>query len=293
MSYLDYVLHFQRQRRQHPLPAVAADLYHHLLYAANAIGWKSPFQEGNMIIMATLGIADKTLMSAREKLVEAGLIKFTPGKKGYYSTYELLPNNTENLRGIREQSGKNNTEILRGIRDQSPEITPEYHVKSPANIRVDKKREDKEATASAQASEGVEATPTERGAKNNPLSAEPWAAWLNEHTPTVQRLKSPLTAEQYTKLIADFGEPLVREVLASMENHAGLLKKYTSANLTARDWCKRRCPNGQLPTPPPTAGPPISLELDVNEEFEAEQRARQQAEATERARQFRATYAQS
>jgi flagellar hook protein FlgE len=65
-------------------------------------------------------------------------------------------------------------------------------------------------------------------------------------------------------------------------------------------WLNGECWQDELPSPPtagdhPTTSPPIgaplSLTAEVNEEFEAQQRARQQAAAAERARQFRATYA--
>ena len=138
-SWLDYILLFCRLRQQQPFSSTAADLYYYLLYRANSLVWKNPFQEGNPIIMATLGMSDKTLMSAREKLVAAGLLRFTAGKKGCYSTYELLypENNTENFRGIREQSGSN-----AGAMREQPGGNP------PSNNRYRKKSKNKEANAS-------------------------------------------------------------------------------------------------------------------------------------------------
>jgi hypothetical protein len=106
------------------------------------------------------------------------------------------------------------------------------------------------------------------------------------NTPTVQRLKSPLTAEQWVKLVADFTEPLVQEVLLAMENKADLLKKYTSANLTARDWCSRRQPQRSTPlVPVQSAAAPESLKADLNDEVIHERQARQEADlAAERRR---------
>ena len=43
-----------------------------------------------------------------------------------------------------------------------------------------------------------------------------------------------------------------------MQNHVGLTRKYASANLTARDWCKRRKPAEQVaPRPAETGSTPI------------------------------------
>ncbi|MGI4871279.1 MAG: hypothetical protein ACRYFX_08885 [Janthinobacterium lividum] len=89
-----------------------------------------------------------------------------------------------------------------------------------------------------------------------------WQVWLTANAPEVLRLKTPLTAEQWTALTADFGEPLVQEVLLAMQNHSGLTKKYTSANLTARDWCKRRQPS-QPVAPPASTLTPAPLDPDA------------------------------
>lgn len=49
-------------------------------------------------------------------------------------------------------------------------------------------------------------------------------------------------------------EPLTQEVLLAMQNHVGLTRKYTSAYLTALDWCKRRQPVKSA-TPAPATSP--------------------------------------
>lgn len=269
LTYLDYIVQFQRLRRQQPFSSVAADLYYHLLWTANSLSWKNPFTEGNPIIMASLGMSDKTLMAAREKLVAAGLLKFTPGKKGCYSTYELLslPIATEIFRGNWEQSGSDSRSNEGTVGGQSGGNAPPYNrskIKSKKKESIDSSRA---AENSASLSPTLSPPP------------EPWAAWLAENAPTVQRLKSPLTAKQWGKLVADFTEPLVQEVLLAMENKADLLKKYTSANLTARDWCGRRQPQRSTPVAPvQSTAAPESLKADLNDDVINERQARQEAE---------------
>jgi hypothetical protein len=279
MTYLDLINQFWQKDLEYSFSSTEVDVYFRLLDHCNKLGWKSPFNLSVEKLMAQMGLhTKKPLDTARKRLRDTGLLNFENGNGRGCTNKYVLTGVAVTLERVPERGNKNTP--LSGT--LSVQFQDSFGIESGSLHKSKIKSNTKEADASVSAQ-----------ASSIPLllDVEPWAAWLNEHTPTVQRLKSPLTAEQYTKLIADFGEPLVREVLASMENHAGLLKKYNSANLTARDWCKRRCPNGQPPAPPPAASAPISLELEVNEEFEAQQRARQQAEATERARQFRATYA--
>jgi len=58
--------------------------------------------------------------------------------------------------------------------------------------------------------------------------------------PRVNKLKSPLTEDQAKKLETEFEPEAILDVLSGMENKADLLKKYTSANLTMRNWLDRR-----------------------------------------------------
>lgn len=277
MTYLDYIVQFQRLRRQQPFSSTSADLYYHLLWVANGLGWKNPFNEGSSILMASLGMSDKTLTSARDKLISAGLVRYQAGKKGTFSSYELLAipqNSTENFRSIRGESGSNQGEKAGAMLGELGGALGGLH-KSKIKNKYTK------ATPVVQG----ENSSAEGVLKSEPTS-EPWAVWLAEHTPTVQRLKSPLTAKQWTKLVADFGEPMVHQVLLAMENKADLLRKYTSANLTARDWCGRRAP-APITQPKPVE-PIVPMEPELNPAVTAERQAQRDAEAAENRRQFRA-----
>lgn len=56
--------------------------------------------------------------------------------------------------------------------------------------------------------------------------------------PTVMSLSRPLTLAESDRLVRDFGQETVWDVLEAMENTKNLCRKYNSANLTARKWCK-------------------------------------------------------
>lgn len=107
MNYLTLINQFWTLRREVSFSSTEADLYYYLLNVANGLKWKNPFQQANLLICATLGISEKPLIAARNRLKQYGLIDFTPGVKRNPSTYKLLllDNTLENIQPIREESG--------------------------------------------------------------------------------------------------------------------------------------------------------------------------------------------
>lgn len=75
-----------------------------------------------------------------------------------------------------------------------------------------------------------------------------FSGWIDKYAPKVNKMKEPLTINQYLKLKKDFpgesGRGLLQEIFMAMHNHKQLLKKYESANLTLRSWIRLREKNG-------------------------------------------------
>ena len=63
---------------------------------------------------------------------------------------------------------------------------------------------------------------------------------ISTKLPMVAKLKSQLTKSEAIQLVELYGEEMVIEVLAAMENYRGVERKYQSVYLTANNWCKRR-----------------------------------------------------
>jgi hypothetical protein len=282
MTYLDYINLFWRKDREFFFTPEEVAIYFRLLNHANNIGWKEQFNISLDRLMMEVGIKSRRPFdTARQRLREAALLDFKNGNgRGCTTEYTLLPAETILKRAPetpRKRGAKNtplsdtlSATIAQGLREENVAV-------HKTKIKTKKKESNDSLRASKKASSS---SPVE------PSPAEPWASWLAVNTPTVQRLKSPLTAEQWVKLVADFTEPLVQEVLLAMENKADLLKKYTSANLTARDWCSRRQPQRSTPlVPVQSAAAPESLKADLNDEVIHERQARQEADlAAERRR---------
>lgn len=122
-----------------------------------------------------------------------------------------------------------------------------------------------------------------KGQLTSEPTTDPGLMWIAENAPRVQRLQSPMTAKQWASLVADYGEVTVKSVLEGMENRATLLKDYTSANLTAREWCRRRGPKLPKPSPKPAAAP----DPELNKEEVARADEQRKAAAAENLRRIR------
>lgn len=64
--------------------------------------------------------------------------------------------------------------------------------------------------------------------------------WIASDLPHVSKIKTQLTNQNCDDLIEEFGKKLIQNVLEAMENVSGIQKKYTSVNLTVRNWAKKR-----------------------------------------------------
>lgn len=99
MNYIKQLNAFWNWVRTNEISHLEADLYLSILDIANASSWKTRFTIPN----STLGRFDKnSLVRARNKLVQYGLIRYEKGKKGQAPTYsvkklfiesEMNPNN--------------------------------------------------------------------------------------------------------------------------------------------------------------------------------------------------------
>ena len=68
---------------------------------------------------------------------------------------------------------------------------------------------------------------------------EGFLKWVRENTPTVLKLKTGFTEEQFYKIRRVYEFEQIANILQSMENYKELTKKYTSAYLTFLRWAKR------------------------------------------------------
>ena len=101
MTYIDYMNQFWRVALDQPITASELALYAFLINMCNTRYWNMPVPCSTLYICEKLRMSKQTVMTARNRLAEKGLIKFSEGKSRYivseYSLLDLTANLTHDL----------------------------------------------------------------------------------------------------------------------------------------------------------------------------------------------------
>lgn len=93
MNYLKEIVAFHEWLEINPLPPNAQVLWHQLMKVANKLCWqKEWFQVDNQRLMYYTSINNvDSLIRARNKLIDSGIIEYQKGKKGSPNSYKIIP----------------------------------------------------------------------------------------------------------------------------------------------------------------------------------------------------------
>lgn len=89
MTYIDYLNRFNRWSESNDLPVFAVVLYYRLLDKFNRDLWPSSERVDTLRLMLMAGCQKDAAYRARDKLAEAGFIRFEKGRKGKATVYYL------------------------------------------------------------------------------------------------------------------------------------------------------------------------------------------------------------
>lgn len=90
MTYLDHINSFNQWCESNYLPSLAQLMYFRLLSIFNKAGWCEWVQVDNLRLMALIDVKrEQKVIELRNKLIEAELIEYEKGKKGYPNRYKL------------------------------------------------------------------------------------------------------------------------------------------------------------------------------------------------------------
>lgn len=89
MTYIEILNAFWNWRRFNVIPHSAADLFFCLLDFANAAKWEDKVTIPNSRITGKIDISKKSLLNARNILIQNELIEYQNGKKGQAGTYKI------------------------------------------------------------------------------------------------------------------------------------------------------------------------------------------------------------
>lgn len=71
------------------------------------------------------------------------------------------------------------------------------------------------------------------------LEYERFNKWVDENAPYVRKIKNQITQAEYFRLTSIYTGDQIREILLSISNYKDAPKRYTSVNLTFRNWAKK------------------------------------------------------
>lgn len=126
MNYIAMINHFWQIRRSVRLTPIEADIYYFLMQESNTRGWENPFVCANSLITSTLGVSDKTLIEARNRLQTKGLIQFDRGyRKQRSPQYRLIEPDEYNL-GDWKNSSKNVSKKV--SKEESKEVSKNVNI---------------------------------------------------------------------------------------------------------------------------------------------------------------------
>ena len=97
MTYIGYLNQFWEAHEEYMFPSTEIALYAYLLNDCNRRNWKMPFACSTVIICEKLRISKQALLTARQQLAEAGLIRFTDGRSRFTPSKYTLLNLTDDL----------------------------------------------------------------------------------------------------------------------------------------------------------------------------------------------------
>ena len=83
MSYIDLINRFWELDEAWQFSCCETRLYFYLLKTANRLGWEDSWTHSDDKTAANVGVSRNTLKTSRNRLLQAGLISFKEGGKGY------------------------------------------------------------------------------------------------------------------------------------------------------------------------------------------------------------------
>jgi hypothetical protein len=205
MNYIKLLNNFWSCMQADPLPPTAQLLYYTLLQICNQCGWAEWFRRTNQNISSTMQVSVNTMIAARNKLKQRGLIEFIPSKRRGESTkYKICYTQTE----------------------LQAELQADQQADQQAELQTDHINKLKQKQKLKQ--------------KNNTPHISPQAK--KEEPDKVQYAEFvTMTNAQYEALIERFGEAKTKGCIEILDNYKGSKgKKYEDDYRTILNWVEER-----------------------------------------------------
>lgn len=112
MNYIEMINQFWKIRRSKKITPTQAYLYFGLLQECNEREWESPFEYPNESICSRIGVSEPTMIDARARLKQLGLIDFESGERNKKSPRYYLNNLSRNRAETEQKPSRNRAESI-------------------------------------------------------------------------------------------------------------------------------------------------------------------------------------
>jgi hypothetical protein len=328
VTYLDYIVFFEKRDHVQAFSGNATRLYLKLLHLANLAGWPEELAKPDPYVAAVCGFSENTMKDCRTKLVAGGLLATTPGKmgRGAVTVYRLLA--PDNIPKKVSNSDTLSSEKVSNFDTLNPNKVSKFDTLSAEKenkvsdkvsnfdtLNIDKENNNTSAASAAEVGVSFsEKVSTEQPASKLgqstkfkkagasltdiaglplPHAAPEFAeAWRTFYTENTKQAGKPLTA--FGLMLKKLGKYPAGFAVAMLEaaiqgNWSGVENAGTARAFTEWQNEQTRQPaQRSMPAPLP-AGAAQSTTPDLNPEVVAQRQAQRDAEATEARRRLRAS----
>lgn len=246
----------------HNLSPASITLWHGLMFIANRSRWQANLSIPLSVLEARTKIPRASIYREREKLREAGLIKFTPQGGKSSSIYTICSFEQHLASHSGTQSESQDVEIgldshlVSQIETHSENIYKlnytgikknrmEVGADAPPRLSPEKREKEKSCGKKEKEKKVPHSDDTRFGK---------FQKWIEDNAPAVAKMREPFTEEQFEELMTKYSHQEVTKILKAMENYLPLSKKNKSAYLTAMNWLGRQTSVQAQPRGQPATG---------------------------------------
>lgn len=207
-------------------------LYFFMLEHCNRLGWKEKFGLPTGMAKEAIGIKSyKTYINTLNDLVEWGFVKMLEKSKNQFSSNIVaLVNNTKARTKALDKAMLKHIPKHRQSSTQSDSQSSDSIIIHSTDIH------------STNIPTGTPETETDdngESGNDDMRKFEVFKKWIDDNAPTVNKMASPFTFEEYLKIRDEIPDKdQLKDLLQKMHNWVPLLKKNKSAYLTTKNWNK-------------------------------------------------------
>lgn len=246
----------------HNLSPASITLWHGLMFIANRSRWQANLSIPLSVLEARTKIPRASIYREREKLREAGLIRFIPQGGKSSSIYTICSFGQHLASHSGTQSESQDVEIGLDSHLVSQIETHSENIYKLNYTSIKKNRMEVGADApeclSPEKREKEKSCGKKEKEKKAPHSDDTrfgkFQKWIEENAPAVGKMREPFTEPQFEQLMSRYSHQEVTRVMLAMENYVPLGKKNKSAYLTVLNWLGRQASLQAQPRGQPAMG---------------------------------------